>query len=214
MPFRIMKARCLTGGFTFWPTPLRCFRGPASRELLMVASILHDLGYHVNYNRHHRHTYHLIVHSELDGFNHRELEIIANIARYHRKAHPKSKHAEFRKMPRSDRRLVRVLAAVLRIADGLDRAHAGIVQSVPCEPKPGQGWFIISSDREPAVDLWGAERKSRLFQKVTGLEPRFLWDRRDADYAGPQMAAGQSPMQALTPAPTAVDLDPDPKKPL
>jgi exopolyphosphatase/guanosine-5'-triphosphate,3'-diphosphate pyrophosphatase len=178
------------------PDSYTWFRDPAWREILMVAAVLHDVGYHINYTRHHRHSYHLIVHSELDGFNHHELELVANVARYHRKAHPKSSHDGFGKLPRSDQDAVLALSAVLRIADGLDRAHAGNVQAVRCEPKPGTMWFIVNARKEPEVDIWGAARKSRLFYKVTGLEPRFAWDRDDAVRSARQLAretSGGSP---------------------
>ena len=73
-----------------------------ARGLLETASVLHDIGYHINYSRHHKHSYHLIIHSDLAGFGHRELEIVANIARYHRRAHPKKDHPNFRRLPSAD----------------------------------------------------------------------------------------------------------------
>ncbi len=161
----------------------KVFRDPAMREILMAAGILHDVGYHINYTRHHRHTYHLIAHSQLDGFDHRELQLIASIARYHRKAHPKSNHQVFGRLSRSDQKAVLALSSVLRIADGLDRTHTANVQSVRFEMESGTAWFVVSASREPEVELWGAARKSRLFYKVTGLEPRFIWDPEEAEQA-------------------------------
>jgi exopolyphosphatase/guanosine-5'-triphosphate,3'-diphosphate pyrophosphatase len=100
--------------------------------------------------------------------------MIANIARYHRRAHPKSKHEAFMQLETPQRDAVQKLAAILRIADGLDRAHAGNVRHVTVEVDNATAYFTVDAEREPEVDLWGAARKSRLFYKVFGLEPRFL----------------------------------------
>jgi exopolyphosphatase/guanosine-5'-triphosphate,3'-diphosphate pyrophosphatase len=148
---------------------------PNSRELLEAAGFLHDVGYYINYAKHHKHSYHLIVHSELPGFTYREIEVIANVARYHRRSGPKKSHATFAKLPPGDQELVTKLAAILRVVDGLDRAHAQIVTSVKVQIKRGTAWFIAQADQEPAVDLWGAARKSGLFLKAFGLEARFDW---------------------------------------
>jgi exopolyphosphatase/guanosine-5'-triphosphate,3'-diphosphate pyrophosphatase len=151
--------------------------GAAGRDVLHAAAILHDVGYFINYHRHHKHSYHLILHSELPGFHQRELELIANVARYHRRGHPKRSHPGFERLSAEERLIVRHLAAILRVADGLDRAHAGNVTSVDVRlDRPRlTAWFDVHAAREPEVDLWGAARKSRLFMKVLGLEPRFEW---------------------------------------
>jgi exopolyphosphatase/guanosine-5'-triphosphate,3'-diphosphate pyrophosphatase len=162
-------------------------RHDGARELLQVAATLHDVGYYINYQRHHVHSFHLIIHSELPGFSHHELELIANIARYHRRAHPKEKHASYREMSETDRSLIRELAAILRVADGLDRTHACTVEDVRVERRPGAILFTVSARRNPEVDLWGAARKSRLFAKVFGLEANFF-----SDYD----AAAQEPSRA------------------
>jgi exopolyphosphatase/guanosine-5'-triphosphate,3'-diphosphate pyrophosphatase len=148
---------------------------PLCREILEAAGLLHDVGYYINYAKHHKHSYHLIVHSELPGFTHREIEIIANVARYHRRANPKPSHANFANLPEVDQQIVLKLSAILRIVDGLDRAHAQIVKSVRVEVRKGTARFIVHAGTEPAVDIWGAERKCKLFKRGFGLEPRFEW---------------------------------------
>lgn len=149
--------------------------GAGARELLEAAGVLHDVGYYINYAKHHKHSYHLIVHSDLPGFTHREIEIIANVARYHRSAGPKNKHANFGKLAPADQEMVMRLSAILRVVDGLDRAHAQLVRNLRVELKRNTAWFIVDADQEPAVDIWGAARKSSLFLKAFGLEPRFDW---------------------------------------
>ncbi len=148
---------------------------PSAREVLRTAAVLHDIGYSINYARHHKHSYHLIMHSELPGFSSRELELIANVARYHRRAHPKNGHANFRRLGEDDKDLVRHLAALLRIADGLDRAHGSCVDRVNLEIDRRTAWFTVDAAAKPEVDLWGAARKSLLFSRVFDLEPRFHW---------------------------------------
>jgi exopolyphosphatase/guanosine-5'-triphosphate,3'-diphosphate pyrophosphatase len=147
-----------------------------NRQLLEGAALLRDIGYLVNYARHHKHTYHLIVHSDIGGFAPREVEIIANVARYHRRALPKKSHPNFQNLSADDRKIVRGLAAILRIADGLDRTHTQSVTDVHVELHDGDAAFVIASPTSPAVNIWGAERKARLFEQVFGAVPRFVWE--------------------------------------
>lgn len=105
--------------------------GPDARELLDLASLVHNVGLFIAHSGHHKHSYYVIRNSErLTGFTEHEIELIALVARYHRKSHPSEKHAEFATLSPADRRLVRILAGLLRIAIGLDRRHSGRVASV------------------------------------------------------------------------------------
>src|SRR5258708_33133570 len=92
--------------------------------------MLHDGGSFVSYNRHHKHSYYLLYHADLPGFTDRERELIATIARYHRRSTPKDRHEEFQRLPPEERIVVRRLAAGLRVADGLARGHRRHVRSV------------------------------------------------------------------------------------
>jgi exopolyphosphatase/guanosine-5'-triphosphate,3'-diphosphate pyrophosphatase len=151
------------------------WRTPIGRELLEAAGVLHDVGYRINYAKHHKHSYNMIVHSDLPGFTHREIELIANVARYHRRANPKNSHRAFARLAESDQELVKRLAAILRVVDGLDRAHAQVVRSVRVDTCKGVATFRVHADVEPAVDMWGADRKCSLFEKVFDLKPKFEW---------------------------------------
>ncbi|MDZ7676233.1 MAG: Ppx/GppA phosphatase family protein [Acidimicrobiales bacterium] len=126
----------------------------AARELLEAASLLCNVGVFISHSGHHKHSYYVIRNSEhLAGFTDREIEIVALVARYHRKSAPKSKHAEWSALRRKDRELVRSLAAVLRVAIGLDRSHAALVEKITVDwdsdaglpvvvrlhPRPGTG---------------------------------------------------------------------------
>ncbi|HSP03916.1 MAG TPA: Ppx/GppA phosphatase family protein, partial [Acidimicrobiales bacterium] len=98
--------------------------GDEARPLLEAAALLCNVGAFISHSGHHKHSYYVIRNSEhLAGFTDREIELIAQVARYHRKSAPKSKHAEWRSLRRADRDLVERLAAVLRVAIGLDRSH-------------------------------------------------------------------------------------------
>ncbi len=148
---------------------------PRARLLLHAAAILHDAGYLINYARHHKHSYHIIAHADLPGLTGREIEIVANLARYHRRAAPKPAHAHFARLPRADRRLVTGLAAILRVADGLDRTHTQQVRAIRLDVAGREARFIAEADAEPEVDLWGAGRKADLFERRFGLNPTFAW---------------------------------------
>ncbi|MDX2185223.1 MAG: Ppx/GppA phosphatase family protein [Gemmatimonadaceae bacterium] len=137
---------------------------PGDRAILADAALLHDIGYHINYSRHHKHSYHLILHAELLGMTPADQVAVAHVARYHRGALPKRTHPEFALLPPAQRKRVRRLAALLRVADGLDRGHVQSVQQVKVRvldrairltpvPMPGAS---------PRLDLWGAARKSDL----------------------------------------------------
>ncbi|NNE72331.1 MAG: Ppx/GppA family phosphatase [Acidimicrobiales bacterium] len=105
--------------------------GDAEQSLLEAAAMLHNVGLFINHAAHHKHSYYVIRHSEqLTGFSERELEVVANVARYHRKSHPKQRHEPFAALSPSDQATVRVLAGLLRIAIGLDRQHRQAVESV------------------------------------------------------------------------------------
>jgi len=146
-----------------------------SRLILEAASLLQDVGYHVNYARHHKHSHHLILHADLPGFTPRQTRMIANTARYHRRAAPKLKHESFARLSAPDRATVRALAAILRVAGGLDRAHVRRVSAVRVELDGEDARFAVDAPEDPRVELWGAARKAGLFESVFGAEASFVW---------------------------------------
>ncbi|MFM9957985.1 MAG: HD domain-containing protein [Phycisphaerales bacterium] len=160
------------------------WRQPKFRELLEAAGLLHDIGYVINYAKHHKHSYHLIVHADLPGFTSREVEIIANVARYHRRALPsRVKHPAFAVLPKPERQLVRRLAAILRLADGLDRNHTQSVAGVALTVEKNAAVMRIESTGDIGLDLWAAQGKGELFKKAFDLEPRFEWANAPASAA-------------------------------
>jgi exopolyphosphatase/guanosine-5'-triphosphate,3'-diphosphate pyrophosphatase len=149
---------------------------PEGREILTAAALLHDVGYLINHAKHHRHAYHLIQHAELTGWTAREVELIANVARYHRKAVPKKRHSNFARLERADRRLVRLLAAILRVADGLDRTHTQRVTAVGVEAGRKATRLVLAAESDPQVERWDAERKASLFSRVFDTAPAIVWN--------------------------------------
>jgi exopolyphosphatase/guanosine-5'-triphosphate,3'-diphosphate pyrophosphatase len=94
-----------------------------------ATGLLHDVGYAVSHSAHHKHSLYLIRNANLDGFTPRERDLVANVARYHRKALPADRHGEYMALDDDDRTLVRRLAALLRLADGLDADHFQVVEA-------------------------------------------------------------------------------------
>ncbi len=145
---------------------------PADRPMLADAALLHDIGYHISYSKHHKHSYHLILHADFLGMTPEEQVAIANVARYHRGTPPRKKHRNFGALDGAIRARIRRLAAILRVADGFDRGHIGAVARIkvrwleralrltPIPQSPGQPLRL---------ELWGASRKCDLLERVAGI---------------------------------------------
>lgn len=141
----------------------------SSRELLEYAALLHDIGHTIDHDRHNRHSYYLVRNADLFGFDPFEIEMIAQIARGHRKQGSKFDSPEMRALPEEKRRVVRALAAILRVADGLDRSHFGVVRNVRAGLEPGRLLIYSDSGAEKAeLELWTCERRTELLAKLLG----------------------------------------------
>ena len=139
--------------------------GQQERTWLEYAAILHDVGYLINPEQHHKHAYYLIKHSDLGGLTAEDIDIIANVARYHRRAVPALKHEEFDRLTPRLQRVVKILASLLRIADGLDRTHFSLVQAI--NVKFGKQITIevqLTGDAE--MELWAAKSRADLFEQI------------------------------------------------
>lgn len=149
---------------------------PIHRELLEYGAKLHDIGLFVSHSQHHRHTYYLIRNAELLGFTENEKAIMANVARYHRKSHPKLKHEGFMELNPEDRDAVIKLASLLRIADGLDRSHCGAVRDLDASIHGGRLLCRLKPRGHASVSLeiWGAERKKQLFEETFKSSVSFI----------------------------------------
>ena len=148
---------------------------PADRQLLEIAARLQDVGYVINYDQHHKHSYHLIRNSRLPGLRPHEVELIANVARYHRGALPKRKHKNLARLSSDDQRRVQRLASILRLAGGLDRSRTQQVRDAVVRVREDGVRVEAVSDEDPQVDLWGAKRRVALFEKVFGVSIDVTW---------------------------------------
>lgn len=139
--------------------------GQQERTWLEYAAILHDIGYLINPRQHHKHAYYLIKHSDLNGLTAEEIDVVANIARYHRRALPSLKHEAFASLTPRLQRTIKILGSLLRIADGLDRTHFSLVHGV--KMKFGKQITIeahLAGDAE--MELWAAKSRVGLFEQV------------------------------------------------
>ena len=149
--------------------------GDAERELLEAAALLANVGLFVSHDKHHKHSYYVIRNSEhLTGFTDAEIELIAQVARYHRKSPPKPKHTEFAALSEHDQRIVRVLAGILRVAIALDRSHAGLVRDV--EVDGDDEGVVVDVLPEPGADvsleLYVADERKGLAEEALGATIR------------------------------------------
>ncbi len=142
-------------------------------EYLEAASLLHDIGYYISHSNHHKHSYYLIRNSQkLLGFNDREIEIIANVARYHRKSHPKIKHEGYAKLNTEDREIVKKLSGILRVGDAFDRSHSSGVKDLEFE-KSGNDIIIkmkLKNNFDPSLEIWGVGIRKGLFEESFGVK--------------------------------------------
>lgn len=146
--------------------------GSTQREWLEFAAILHDIGYLINERQHHKHAYYLITNSELGGLSGEEIQIVANVARYHRRAVPHAKHGGFDDLTPKSQRIVRILSALLRIADGLDRTHFSVVRTV--DVKIGRTVIITAHVVGDAqLEIWAAQGRADLFEKAFRRKVQF-----------------------------------------
>jgi exopolyphosphatase/guanosine-5'-triphosphate,3'-diphosphate pyrophosphatase len=147
--------------------------GDDAREYLEAAALLANVGLFIAHSRHHLHSYYVIRNSErLLGFTDTEIEMIALVARYHRKSAPKASHPDFARLAPEEQDLVRALAAILRVAIGLDRGHEGRVTAVGVR-LDGPGVVIEAAaapghDGDLGLELYAAGERRALLEDVLG----------------------------------------------
>jgi len=146
--------------------------GPLAREYLWAAAMLHNSGHYISHSAHHKHSYYLIRNGGLLGFTETEVEIIGNIARYHRKSQPKRRHENYSSLPsKHDRKLVDRLSAMLRVAVALDRARCGAISNVSSTFEAMTKTLTLhltptDSTNNCELELWNLEYKKAWFEAV------------------------------------------------
>ncbi|MBD2086048.1 Ppx/GppA phosphatase family protein [Coleofasciculus sp. FACHB-542] len=150
--------------------------GSEERELLWAAAILHNCGHHVSHSSHHKHSFYLIRNGELLGYTEAEIDVIANLARYHRKTAPKKKHENYQNLPtKQHRQIVSQLSALLRLAVALDRRQIGAVQQVQCEYNAETKELQLhikptQPDDDCALEIWSLDYKKDIFEAEYGIK--------------------------------------------
>jgi exopolyphosphatase/guanosine-5'-triphosphate,3'-diphosphate pyrophosphatase len=154
-------------------------RLPASaRPMLEVAALLHDVGHAVSYQRHHKHTYYLVLNADLPGLTDRSRDLVARVARYHRRSPPERSHSGMLGLRESEVALVRKLATLLRLADALDRSHLHPVQALRARDHGDAVVLTLVAKGGLDLELWDAQHELPLFRRVFGRRLEIVTRRR------------------------------------
>jgi len=142
------------------------------REWLEYASLMHDIGGHISFSGHHKHSYYLIKNGDLRGFHPDEIEVMGLVARYHRRGTPKRSHPQYAQLPATLRRTVRTLASILRVAESLDRSHAQPVSGLEVHDRGGDIVVQLHSSGDAELEVWATARHLEPFEQVVGKPVR------------------------------------------
>jgi exopolyphosphatase/guanosine-5'-triphosphate,3'-diphosphate pyrophosphatase len=142
------------------------------REWLEYASLMHDIGGHISFSGHHKHSYYLIKNGDLRGFHPDEIEVMALVARYHRRGTPKRSHPQYAQLPATLRRTVRTLASILRVAESLDRSHAQPVSGLEVHDRGEDIVIQLHSGGDAELEVWATARHLEAFEQVVGKAVR------------------------------------------
>jgi exopolyphosphatase / guanosine-5'-triphosphate,3'-diphosphate pyrophosphatase len=142
---------------------------PALGKLLEAAAYLHDVGHYVSDTAHHKHSYYLVIHSDLPGFTDRERQLIALLCRYHRRAMPVPRHSPFQTLDQDSRRIILLLTPLLRIADSLDRSHEQRVSDLQVQLRNASVAIALESGQDTDLEMWAAERVADSFRETYQL---------------------------------------------
>jgi exopolyphosphatase/guanosine-5'-triphosphate,3'-diphosphate pyrophosphatase len=141
---------------------------PVMRRVLEAAALLHDVGHAVSVHAHHKHTYYLVANADLPGFSDRERELVALVARYHRRSPPARGRPDLKDLSSAELGAVRKLAAILRVADALDRSHHQPVARLATSLRDRTVRVSLGARGPLDLELWDAEREAALFRRVFG----------------------------------------------
>jgi len=143
--------------------------GAHERELLEYAALLHDVGIFISRSGHHRHSFYLIRHSELAGFTDEEIQIMANLAYFHRKSPPKARHPHFQSLSRDNQKMVRRLSILLRLAEGMDRSHLALITEARLIVRGKRAELTMISSGDPNLEQWYVSDETSMFEEAFGL---------------------------------------------
>ena len=143
-------------------------RTDREREWLEYAALMHDLGVHISYPRHHKHSYYLIKNGDLRGFEPEEIEVIGLVARYHRSGTPKKSHQEYAGLPTDLRKTVRLLSSILRLSESLDRSHAQVISALDLRDRGDDFLLQLQTGGDAELEIWATNRHLAPFEELLG----------------------------------------------
>jgi exopolyphosphatase / guanosine-5'-triphosphate,3'-diphosphate pyrophosphatase len=146
--------------------------GDREREWLEYAGFLHDIGNHISYGKHHRHSYYLIKNGDLRGFEPDEIDVIALVTRYHRRATPKSHHPGMSDISKHNRRAIDVLSAFLRLAETLDRSRHGVIRGIEVRERLGEVRISVQAVGDAELEVWAAHKQLRALEEALDRKVR------------------------------------------
>jgi exopolyphosphatase/guanosine-5'-triphosphate,3'-diphosphate pyrophosphatase len=146
--------------------------GKKERELLKYAAYLHDVGDFISFTNHHAHSYYIVRNADLLGFESKEIAMMADLVRYHRKRPPRRKDPELEDLDERSQQKVITMAAFLRLAETLDRSHANLVSSVELRKNGKEVSLVVNADADVSLEVWGVEGDSRAFKRAFDKELR------------------------------------------
>jgi exopolyphosphatase/guanosine-5'-triphosphate,3'-diphosphate pyrophosphatase len=157
----------------FDATRVRHGMGAREREWLEYGALLHDIGTHISYDAHHKHSHYLIRYGGLRGFDPDEIEIIGLVARYHRQAVPRKSHEGYGALSRPRRRAVKWLSAIVRLAEGLDRSHGQVVRDLRLRTTRKDVRIILRVKADAELEQWAADRHAAPLARMLEAPVRF-----------------------------------------
>jgi len=146
--------------------------GAKEREWLEFGSYLHDIGNHISFKGHHRHSYYLIKNGNLRGFAPDEIDMMALLARYHRRATPKADHDLIADLDKGTRKTVEVLSAFLRLAETLDRSRNGVVKAVEVRERQGAVRIKVQAVGDAELEMWAAKLQADVMAEALDRKVR------------------------------------------
>jgi exopolyphosphatase/guanosine-5'-triphosphate,3'-diphosphate pyrophosphatase len=140
------------------------------RMMLETAAILHDIGAFIKASGHNKHGQYIVANSEIFGLHHDELDIIANVIRYHRGDTPSNADVEYISLQRDERILALKMASILRVAEALDRGHSQKIKNLTVDRRVDTIALHTNWGYDISLELMGMEEKSGLFQDTFGYK--------------------------------------------
>jgi exopolyphosphatase/guanosine-5'-triphosphate,3'-diphosphate pyrophosphatase len=147
-------------------------RTDREREWLEYAALMHDLGVHISYPRHHKHSHYLIKNGDLRGFDPQEIEVMALAALFHRRGIPKKSQQEYGELPSDLRRSVRLLSAIMRVAESLDRSHAQVISGLELRDRGEDFLLQLRTSGDAELEVWATNRHLAPLEALLGKPVR------------------------------------------